>query len=77
MHQSYGFILSANGKIVSEDINPTLHKLSIVSDGFVLQNVTGIRTHIVRRLDGKGYDVTKRANPAISTLDHLLIFLFL
>ncbi len=31
-----------------------------VADGFIIHNVTGIRAHIVSRMDGKGYDVTKR-----------------
>lgn len=38
-----------------------------VSDGYVLHNVTGIRTHIVSRMDGKGYDVTKRQWSLVST----------
>lgn len=53
--------MSANGKTAQEDLSPSLLKLGIVPDGFVIQNVTGIRTHIVRRLDGKGYDIRKRA----------------
>ncbi|KAJ6614326.1 alpha mannosidase-like protein [Mycena sp. CBHHK59/15] len=28
-------------------------------DGFVIHNVTGIRIHIVQRIDGKGYDIRK------------------
>lgn len=43
-----------------EDVNPSAAKLVPVADGFIVQNVTGIRTHIVNRLDGKGYDITKR-----------------
>lgn len=31
-----------------------------MTDGFILHNATGIRTRIVSRLDGKGYDITKR-----------------
>ncbi|KAH8118447.1 alpha-mannosidase [Phellopilus nigrolimitatus] len=58
---SYDFILSANGKPALEDLSPSLHKLYEVGDGFVLQNVSGIRTHIVSRLDGKGYDIVKLA----------------
>ncbi|KAF8897458.1 alpha mannosidase-like protein [Infundibulicybe gibba] len=56
---SYDFILSSDGKIVPEDLSPSLLKLGILPDGFVIHNVTGIRTHIVRRLDGKGYDIRK------------------
>jgi mannosidase alpha-like ER degradation enhancer 1 len=56
---TYDFILSATGKNVPEDPNPSHRKLEPVSDGYIMHNVTGIRTHIVRRLDGKGYDITK------------------
>ena len=52
--------MSSEGHVVREDPNPGIHKLRPVADGFVLQNVTGIRAHIVSRLDGKGYDITKR-----------------
>ena len=52
--------MSARGLAVPEDPNPGIHKLLPVADGFVLQNVTGIRAHIVRRLDGGGYDITQR-----------------
>ncbi|KAG5644060.1 hypothetical protein DXG03_009150 [Asterophora parasitica] len=56
---SYEVILSHNGKSVAEDISPSLLKLGVLSDGFVLQNITGIRCQIVRRLDGTGYDIRK------------------
>lgn len=59
--QSYDFILSARGEVVAEDVSPSVQKLIEVDDGFILQNVTGIRTHIVSRLDGKGYDIVKRS----------------
>lgn len=41
-------------------MHPAADKLVSVPDGYLLRNVTGIRAHIVSRLDGKGYDVTKR-----------------
>ncbi|EAU84717.2 ER degradation-enhancing alpha-mannosidase-like 1 [Coprinopsis cinerea okayama7 len=56
---SYEFILSVNGGTVPEDPSPSLKKLDVVSDGFVINNVTGIRTKIVQRMDGKGFDVRK------------------
>ncbi|TDL29347.1 alpha-mannosidase [Rickenella mellea] len=56
---SYDFVLSASGKAVSEDPTPSPRKLLEVRDGWIMQNVTGIRTHIVSRLDGKGYDIVK------------------
>lgn len=43
-----------------EDLSPSFVKLAIVPDGFVVHNVTGIRTQIVQRLDGAGYDVRQR-----------------
>ncbi|OJA16963.1 hypothetical protein AZE42_00582 [Rhizopogon vesiculosus] len=57
---SFDFIMSPGGKSVPEDPNPGPLKLKAVADGFILHNVTGIRAHIVSRLDGKGYDITKR-----------------
>ncbi|TFK75988.1 alpha mannosidase-like protein [Pluteus cervinus] len=56
---AYDFVLSANGKTAKEDLSPSLVKLAVVPDGFVIHNVTGIRTHIVKRMDGKGYDIRK------------------
>ncbi|KAJ6509896.1 alpha mannosidase-like protein [Mycena vitilis] len=56
---AYDFILSANAKIVAEDLSPSRLKLDIVDNGFIIHNVTGIRIHIVQRLDGKGYDIRK------------------
>jgi mannosidase alpha-like ER degradation enhancer 1 len=52
--------MSPGGKSVSEDPNPGPLKLKAVTDGFILHNMSGIRAHIVSRLDGKGYDITKR-----------------
>ncbi|KAJ3785091.1 alpha mannosidase-like protein [Lentinula aff. detonsa] len=56
---SYDFILSPNGKVAPEDLSPSKVKLEPVPDGYVIQNVSGIRTHIVQRFDGTGYDVRK------------------
>ncbi|KAI0079675.1 alpha mannosidase-like protein [Panus rudis PR-1116 ss-1] len=64
---TYDFILSPSGKVVAEDSHPTPDKLAMVHDGFILQNVSGIRTHIVSRLDGKGYDITKLGPFAVKT----------
>ena len=61
MCQTYNFVLSTDGRQVAEDLHPSPKKLVPVSDGYIVQNVTGIRAHIVTRLDGKGYDITKRA----------------
>ena len=46
--------------MVPEDPHPGVDKLVTVQDGYILQNVSGIRTRVVSRLDGKGYDITKR-----------------
>ncbi len=43
-----------------EDLHPGPHKLLAVSDGYILQDMTGILAHVTSRMDGKGYDVTKR-----------------
>ncbi|KAF9452475.1 glycoside hydrolase family 47 protein [Macrolepiota fuliginosa MF-IS2] len=56
---SYDFILSADGRNVPEDLSPNRLKLEPVADGFIVHNITGIRTQIVRRLDDQGYDVRK------------------
>jgi len=64
---SYDFILSADGKIVPEDVSPSLKKVSPVPDGFIVQDVAGIRTRIVSRLDGKGYDITKLGPHTVHT----------
>ncbi|KAF7355218.1 alpha-1,2-Mannosidase [Mycena sanguinolenta] len=56
---AYDFVLSASGKAVPEDLSPSRLKLDLTHDGFIIHNVTGIRIHIVQRLDGKGYDIRK------------------
>ncbi|KAJ7638737.1 glycoside hydrolase family 47 protein [Roridomyces roridus] len=56
---AYEFILSPNGKIISEDLSPSRLKLDVVEDGYIVNNVTGIRIHIVQRLDRQGYDVRR------------------
>jgi len=56
---SFDFVLSSNGKNVPQDISPSLLKLGVLSDGFIINNITGIRIHIVKRLDGRGYDISK------------------
>ncbi|KAI6151993.1 glycoside hydrolase family 47 protein [Pisolithus tinctorius] len=62
---SYNFVMSTNGYEVAEDFNPAIDKLRPVGDGFVIQNVTGIRAHIVSRLDGRGYDITRLGPHAV------------
>ncbi|KZT58834.1 glycoside hydrolase family 47 protein [Calocera cornea HHB12733] len=56
---AFDFILSTDGKPKPEDLAPNAKKLRKVADGFVLNDISGIRAHIVRRLDDKGYDITK------------------
>ena len=69
----YDFILSADGRNVPEDLHPPPEKMVTVSDGFLVHNVTGIRVHIVSRLDGKGYDITKRMFELTCILRHHLL----
>ncbi|KAF7433136.1 alpha mannosidase-like protein [Pleurotus ostreatus] len=64
---SYDFILSADGQATPEDPLPSQLKLAAISGGYIIHNITGIRTHIVRRLDGKGYDITKLGPHAVKT----------
>ncbi|KAK0191006.1 alpha mannosidase-like protein [Armillaria mellea] len=56
---TYDFILSPGGMAVPEDLSPSLLKVALITEGFMVNNVTGIRVHIVRRLDGKGYEIRK------------------
>ncbi|KDQ64850.1 glycoside hydrolase family 47 protein [Jaapia argillacea MUCL 33604] len=56
---SFDFILSPDGQTVPEDVSPGPRKMVLVPGGYLVHNVTGIRAHVVRRLDGKGYDITK------------------
>ncbi|CAK5275566.1 unnamed protein product [Mycena citricolor] len=56
---AYDYVLSPHGKVIAEDLSPSRLKLDIRDDGFILHNVTGVRIHIVQRLDGRGYDVRK------------------
>jgi len=44
---------------VAEDLSPSFMKIAHVADGYIVHNVTGVRTQIVQRLDGKGYDIRK------------------
>jgi len=64
---SYDFILSVDGEIVDEDYHLNPQKITSVPDGYVVHNVTGIRAHMVSRLDSKGYDVTKLGPFAVKT----------
>ncbi|CDO74074.1 Glycoside Hydrolase Family 47 protein [Trametes cinnabarina] len=64
---TYDFVLSATGEIVSEDLHPSAEKLVPVDDGYLVHNVTGLRVHIVSRLDGKGYDIAKLGPYAVKT----------
>ncbi|KAJ3559837.1 hypothetical protein NM688_g94 [Phlebia brevispora] len=64
---TFEFILSPNGQNVLEDHHPTADKLKPVSDGYLLQNVSGVRARVVSRLDGKGYDVTKLGPFSVKT----------
>jgi hypothetical protein len=45
--------------LVEEDINPSSDKIVRIPDGWVLFNLTGVRTVIKRRESGTGYDITR------------------
>jgi hypothetical protein len=45
--------------MVAEDVNPASIKISHLEDGYAVHNITGLRAHIVSRIDGTGYDLTK------------------
>ncbi|KAH9853805.1 alpha-mannosidase [Lenzites betulinus] len=64
---TYNFVLSAHGEVAVEDLSPSAEKLVPVADGYLVHNVTGIRVHIVSRLDGKGYDIAKLGPYAVKT----------
>lgn len=49
--------------MIPEDVSPGPHKLKPIPEGYLVTNVTGIRAHVVSRMDGKGYDVTQRKVP--------------
>lgn len=44
---------------MQEDLSPSFLKLGIQPNGYIIHNVSGIRTQIVQRLDGQGYDIKK------------------
>ena len=54
------FILSQFGLNAEEDTDLDDTKLRAVEDGVILYNVTGIRLEASSRLDGVGYDITRR-----------------
>jgi mannosidase alpha-like ER degradation enhancer 1 len=58
--KSYDFILSVTGTAVIEDLSPSHTKVAVIENGYLVHNITGIRAHIVSRMDGRGYDLTKR-----------------
>ncbi|EJF62997.1 alpha-mannosidase [Dichomitus squalens LYAD-421 SS1] len=64
---TYDFVLSQDGRGVPEDLHPSSDKMETHPDGYIVHNVTGIRVHIVSRLDGKGYDITKLGPYAVKT----------
>ncbi|KAH9050101.1 alpha-mannosidase [Lactarius hengduanensis] len=61
------FILTPDGRTVEEDVAPNLKKIFPVPDGFMVQSITGVRTRIVSRLDGKGYNIAKLGPHTVHT----------
>lgn len=72
-HQTQEFILTPDGKTIKEDVTPSLKKLFPVPDGFMVQSIAGVRTRIVSRLDGKGYNIAKCRFPIHTLLQWLNI----
>lgn len=62
LKQSYEYVLARGGLDTPEDLTPSAAKISPVPDGYVITDISGIRVRIVSRLDGRGYDLTKRAS---------------
>lgn len=58
--QSFDFVLSPDGSYTPEDPTLSTKKIYEISDGYVILNMTGIRAHVTSRLDGRGYDITRR-----------------
>ncbi|KAF9055160.1 alpha mannosidase-like protein [Hymenopellis radicata] len=56
---TYDFILAPNGHVVPEDLSPSIVKIAPIAEGYMINNASGVRTHIVKRLDGKGYDIRR------------------
>jgi hypothetical protein len=68
--KSYDFILSVTGTAVIEDLSPSHTKVAVIENGYLVHNITGIRAHIVSRMDGRGYDLTKRKASIRSLYPH-------
>ena len=58
---------------MTEDPNPDSSKLEVTEHGYLIHNITGIRAYIVSRLDGKGYDVSRRVSIRSKLTCRLLI----
>lgn len=65
-------MLSHDGKTVPEELNPDSSKLEVTEHGYMIHNITGIRAHIVSRLDGKGYDISRRLSVCSKLVCYLL-----
>ena len=62
--QTYHFFLAKESTSVAEDtsIISLQSKVFPWMDGFLFQDVAGVRIHATSRLDGRGYDITKSAS---------------
>lgn len=60
---------------MTEDLSPSYVKLGLLPNGFIIHNVSGIRTQIVQRLDGRGYDI-RRCESSFLKLKPNLLSLF-
>lgn len=53
------WIISPDGRYVVEDNAPSSSKISLISGGFMIHNISGLRLQASARVDRSGYDVTK------------------
>ena len=60
--KSFEFILSSElgSEGLIEDPAPGKNKVQVWKDGYLVKDVRGVRAHATSRLDGRGYDITKR-----------------
>ncbi|CDZ96368.1 Glycosyl hydrolase, family 47 [Phaffia rhodozyma] len=61
------------GSSNEEDLQPNSEKLFKNDQGWILRNTTGVRAQVTKRLDGKGYDVTKIGHHRVKSGEKLFI----
>ncbi|KAI0321883.1 alpha-mannosidase [Amylostereum chailletii] len=69
----YEFLMSVDGGKIVEDVKPGPKKIMVVPDGFMVQDVEGIRARVSSRLDGRGYDIVKLGPHTVRTGQNVYI----